>query len=127
MKQHKQQFTIKAMSRVLQISRSGYYAWLKRRQAGPGPRQRRREYLDQQVKTAFKAGKGRNGAPRIHRDLCEQGDHCNLKTVARSLSRQELRAKAAKKFKVTTDSKHDLPVAPNHSGRDFSASGPNQK
>lgn len=127
MEQHNQQFTITAMSRVLRVSRSGYYDWFKRRQNGPGPRQRRREHLDEQVYTAFKAGKGRNGAPRIHRDLREQGDHCNRKTVARSLSRQGLRAKAAKKFKVTTDSKHDLPVAPNHLARDFSASEPNQK
>lgn len=124
MQQHCQVFTIKAMSRVLQVSRGGYYDWLNRPLSR---REQRRVQRDQLVKQAFEQRKGRSGSPNIHRDLCEAGESCNRKTVANSMQRQSLRAKAAKKFKVTTDSKHSLPVAPNILGRDFSATAPNQK
>jgi len=60
-------------------------------------------------------------------DLQEQGHNYDRKTVADSMKRQNLRAKAAKKFKATTNSKHSLPVAPNLLQQDFSASAPNQK
>ncbi len=60
-------------------------------------------------------------------DLREQGHRYDRKTVAVSMKRQNLRAKAAKKFKATTNSKHNLPVAPNLLQQDFSASAPNQK
>jgi putative transposase len=60
-------------------------------------------------------------------DLAETGHQHDRKTVANSLRRQGLRAKAAKKFKATTNSNHDLPVAPNLLDQDFSATVPNQK
>ena len=127
MKQHDQEFRIRAMSRVLKVSRSGYYDWLKRQSLAPSLRAQRRQARDEAIKTAFEHSKGRSGSPNITRDLHDAGDRCNRKTVADSMRRQGLRAKAARKFKVTTDSKHDLPVAPNRLGRDFSAEVPNQK
>ena len=114
------------MSRVLQVSRSGYYAW-RRRQNNPSPRQQRRERLDERVKRAFYARKGRSGSPRLARDLNDAGHPYDRKTIAESMRRQGLRAKAAKKFKATTNSKHNLPVAPNLLQQDFSATSPNQK
>ena len=60
-------------------------------------------------------------------DLRDQGYSYDRKTVAASMKRQNLRAKAAKKFKATTNSKHNLPVAPNLLLQDFSAFCPNQK
>jgi putative transposase len=79
------------------------------------------------VKRAFEDGKGRSGSPRLVLDLADAGFPCDRKTVANSMIRQGLRAKAARKFKVTTNSKHKLPVAPNVLGQDFSATKPNQK
>ncbi|ANF56821.1 hypothetical protein [Halotalea alkalilenta] len=60
-------------------------------------------------------------------DLVGDGLAVNRKTVAASLLRQGLRAKAARKFKMTMNSRHSLPVAPNLLGQDFTAMLPNQK
>jgi transposase InsO family protein len=79
------------------------------------------------VANAFKADKSRSGAIRVMLALEKQGIHYNRKTVALSLQRQGLRAKAARKFKATTQSKHNLPVADNLLQQDFTASQPNQK
>jgi transposase InsO family protein len=126
MKQHSGIFRITRMCRVLAVSRSGFYTW-RHRQAHPSPRQQRRAVLDQRVSQAFTARKGRSGSPTLTRDLHDQGLPCNRKTVAASQQRQGLRAKAAKKFKATTNSKHDLPVAPNRLQQDFTAQAANQK
>ena len=126
MQAHKQVFRTKAMCRVLKVSRSGFYAWL-RRQAEPSKRKARQQQIDRHVQAAFIARKGRSGAPRLTRDLADNGTPYNRKTVAASQQRQGLRAKAAKKFKATTHSKHSLPVAPNLLQQDFQAEAPNQK
>lgn len=120
------EFSIKAMARVLEASRSGFYAWRQRRDR-PSPRQRCREVRDAEIKAAFEAGKGRNGAIRVAKDLADLNVKCNRKTVSDSLRRQGLRAKAARKFKATTNSKHNLPVAPNLLEQDFDADHLNQK
>lgn len=73
------------------------------------------------------AGKERSGAPRLREELASQGKVYNRKTIAASMRRQGLRAKAAKKYKATTYSKHNLPVAPNLLKQDFTSTAPNQK
>ncbi len=73
------------------------------------------------------ARKGRSGAPWLVRDMEEAGYRHDRKTFAESLRRQGLRAKATEKFKATTNSRHNLPVAPNLLQQDFSATGRNQK
>lgn len=114
------------MSRVLDVSRSGFYAWQQRR-GQTSSRSQLRAQLDHQVAEAFVAHKSRYGSPRLTRDLADQGAVYDKKTVAKSLQRQALRAKAAKKFKATTNSQHNLPVAPNVLDQDFTATAPNQK
>jgi len=126
MEKHSGTFRITSMSRVLQVSRSGFYDWRKR-QRQPSPRQQRMERLDEAVKKAFDAKKSRSGSPGLTRDLADAGQRYDRKTVAASMRRQSLRAKAARKFKATTNSKHDLPVAPNRLQQDFMATAPNQK
>jgi len=108
------------------VSRSGYYAWRHRRQ-NPSRRKREREKLDRLVAGAFAARKGGSGAVGLTLDLDEQGYTYNRKTIAASMKRQGLVAKAARKFKATTDSDHGLPVAPNRLEQDFTADAPNQK
>lgn len=126
MERHRQVFRLKTMARVLKVSRSGYYAW-RRRRCQPSARQVYRVELDDRVRTVFERHKARYGAPRLTDELAAQGLRYNEKTVAASLQRQGLRAKAAKRFKATTHSRHDLPVAPNLLAQDFTASAPNQK
>jgi len=123
---HVGQASIRVQCEVYGVSRIGYYAW-RRRQDHPSRRQFARYRLDQLVAEAFAARKGRSGSVGLTLDLDELGHKYNRKTVAASMKRQGLVAKAAKKYKATTDSDHNLPVAPNHLGQDFSAQAPNQK
>ena len=76
---------------------------------------------------AYHHRKGRSGAPRLTLDLRDEGLPINRKTVAASLDRQGLRAKAARKYKATTNSRHTLPVASNLLKQNFTATAPNQK
>ena len=124
MLQHRGEFRIRLMCRVLRVTRSAWYKWLR---SGQSNRHRRRLLLDQEVAKAFNARKGRYGAHRLCVDLKNNKLCVNRKTVAASMKRQSLRAKAGKKYKATTQSGHDLPVADNVLNRDFTATGPNQK
>ena len=119
-------FSISMMARVLLVSRSGYYSWLNNREL-ISFRMQQRAAIDVLVKQAFVNAKGRHGAERIFYDLAEQDNPLDIKTINKSLKRQGLIAKAAKLFKVTTDSDHALPVAPNLLARDFSSQSPNEK
>lgn len=109
---------------MLSIERSGYYAWLKRK---PSKRKLENEKLDDKIVNIFKKNSNRYGSPRITDELVEQGETCSKNRVARRMQHLGLRAKAKKKFKATTNSSHNLPVAPNLLDRDFTASAPNQK
>jgi transposase InsO family protein len=123
---HTHEFQITRMVKVLGVSRSGYYDW-RARQRQPSARTLRQAALDAQVRQAFVAAKSRNGAIRLSQDLEELGVSRNRKTIGKSLNRQGLKAKAAKKFKATTNSRHSLPVAPNLLQQDFNAPAPNRK
>jgi len=83
--------------------------------------------LDEKIKTIFTLHRGRYGHPRITQELGAQGETLGKNRVARRMQHLGLQAQAKKKFKVTTDSNHKLPVAENLLNRDFSATGPNQK
>ena len=123
---HKSEFHLSVMCSVLNVSRSGFYYWLNRSEKIT-PRQQEQQRLDEHVADAFQLEKGRSGARRLVRRLVKQGHDYNRKTVAASLKRQGLRAKAARKFKATTYSKHNLPVAENVLQQNFHAEQPNQK
>ena len=126
---HQAEFSIKAMCRVLRVARSGWYwyTWCQRR-TGISPRQQFRQHCDSVVlAAAFTRSKQRYGAPRLTDELRAQGYHFNVKTVAASLRRQGLRAKASRKFSPVSYRAHGLPVSENLLEQDFYASGPNQK
>ena len=123
---HRQAFSVQRMCHVVGVARSGYYAW-RQREGGLSLKRSQQAVLDKRVAAAFHQRKGRSGAPRLALDLQDDGIPVNRKTVAASLQRQGLRAKAARKFKATTNSRHSLPVAPNLLEQDFTASAPNQK
>lgn len=114
------------MVKALSVSRSGYYEWVKAAE-NPSPRQLQRIQRDNQVKLAFDMAKKRSGARRLQVDLAKNGYACDIKTIGKSMARQGLIAKAARKFKLTTDSKHQKSISPNLLERDFTADAPNQK
>ena len=118
MQAHESEFKVRLMCRVLAVSASGYYAWRTRTLSKQA---QAREVLDMKVRAEFEARKGRAGAPRLARHL-KRG----RRQVAQSLRRQGLRAKAARKFKATTNSKHTLPVADNLLQQNFTAAEPNR-
>ncbi|WP_168401324.1 IS3 family transposase [Erwinia amylovora] len=119
---HRAEFSVKAVCRVLRVARSGWYVWCQRRHQ-PGPRQQFRLICDEAVGKAFTEAKQRYGAPRLADELPEY----NIKTIAASLRRQGLRAKATRRFSPVSYREHGLPVSENLLKQDFYASGPNEK
>jgi putative transposase len=124
MKSHQQEFSLKRMCAMMNIERSGYYAWLKKE---PGKRAVANAALDLKILTTFNQHKGRYGAPRLQVELQETGERVSKNRVARRMKALGIKAKGKKKFKATTDSAHNLPVAPNLLNRDFTATRPNEK
>ena len=108
------------------VARSGWYTWCQRR-TRISTRQQFRQHCDSVVLAAFTRSKQRYGAPRLTDELRAQGYPFNVKTVAASLRRQGLRAKASRKFSPVSYRAHGLPVSENLLEQDFYASGPNQK
>ena len=103
---------------VLSVTQSGFHAW---RDRPPSQRAQERDCLSVQIRKVFEDHRSRYGAPRIYRVMCEQHGYTgSLNRVQTLMRAMGLRAKAGKKFKVTTDSAHGLPIAPNLLAQDFS-------
>jgi putative transposase len=112
------------MCRALGVSSSGFYAWCRRPESAHLQRDRRLKVL---VRAAFDASKQRYGSPRIHEDLLEQQERVSRKRVIRLMQEEGLKARLRKRFKCTTMSDHDQPVADNLLDRQFTADAPNQR
>ena len=123
-KQYEGQFSISALCRVMQVARSGYYAWLKR---AVSAREAANQQLTQQIKTVFEASKQTYGSPRVYEELREQKVACSEKRVARLMRLADLKATLPQRFVVTTDSNHDLPVADNLLERPFASDTPDTR
>jgi len=109
------------MCRVFEVARSGYYRWLKRK---PSKRQLDNQRLDAQIREIYDRSKGRYGSPKITQELRDQGRRVGKNRVASRMRKAGLRSKIRRKYKVTTDSKHKFPVAPNRLERNFTAQAP---
>lgn len=113
------------MCQVLDVSTSGYYAW---KQQMPSPRALENQKLVLQIKVIHAENHQVYGSPRIYTELADQGVCCSEKRVARLMRQHGICAKQALRRRVrTTDSNHDLPVAPNILDRQFTATKPGQK
>lgn len=120
-----QQFEVSIMCEVLQVSRSGYYAWVDRPASG---RDQRRQELIEQIRQVHEESFGTYGSPRIHAELAERRIGVCVNTVAKLMKQAEIRSKRQRRFVVqTTDSNHDQPIAPNLLERQFQAELPNRK
>jgi putative transposase len=122
--QHRHEYSITTLCRVLEVSVSGYYAWLKRE---PSQRSREDAQLAEQVKIAFQSNRCVYGSPRVHAELRGQGICCARKRVARLMREQGLFAKRPRPRTMTTKSEPEARVAPNLLQRDFRADQPNTK
>jgi len=118
---HRSVHAVERMCRVLGVTRSGYYSWKSR---GQSRRVRRDGVLLEKIRESHLQSNRRYGSPNIHKDLREWGYRCSRKRVARLMRESGLRSKTVKRFKVTTQSKHTLPVAENLLQRNFTVVAP---
>lgn len=123
LEQHKDYWPVVVMADLLGVSTAGYYDW---RDRPPSQRQQRRSSLLEEIRAIHERVKGRYGSPRIHAELKADNHGCCVNTVAEVMRQAGIRAKTARKFRHTTDSNHDRPVALNVLGREFTVGGPNQ-
>jgi putative transposase len=124
-KAHRTRWPVAAICRALKVSRSGFFAWIKR----PASRRslRHRELIEK-IRVAHQENRELYGSPRVHRTLLIDGERVSRNTVARLMRQEKIRAKNKRKFTPrTTDSRHWHPVAENLLDRKFQANGPNRK
>ncbi len=117
--------TIEFLCEHLQVSKSGFYSWKKSR----GSRRERdqREYeLVRKIEAIHLGSKKVYGSPTVHGILRGLEPDVSLSKVERLMKKHDIRSKTKKKFKATTDSKHNLKVVPNHLMQDFTAQRPDQ-
>ncbi|MNW52972.1 Integrase core domain protein [compost metagenome] len=113
------------MCRVLKVSRSGYYKW---QTSGISEQKKRKATLTERVKWHFYNSDETYGSPRVHKELVKENWVVSERTVGLIMREEGLRSCMSRKFKVvTTDSKHDLPIAPNVLQQDFKATKPGEK
>ncbi len=113
------------MLRVLKVSKSGFYAWLKRLTS---PRATLNAVLLEEIKGVHSASRGSYGSPRVTAALRRSGSRVSRHRVARLMRTADLRGKSHRKQRVsTTHSKHSQPRSANLLERDFTASEPDQK
>lgn len=122
MDQHCSSHGVKKMCRVIGASRSGYYRWKRQPQS---KRHKDNEKILMEIRESHKNSQRVYGSPRITEDLQAKGTKCSENRVARLMRVNGIVAKAKKKFKATTNSKHDLPVAENLLKQNFVAEKPN--
>jgi putative transposase len=120
----KAHYSLRLLCCCLRVSRSGFHAWQTRPESARAHRDRQLKVL---VHASFVASKGRYGSPRIHEDLLEQQERVSRKRVIRLMHEEKLKARVHRRFKGTTMSDHDLPVAANLLARQFTADAPNQR
>ena len=117
-------FPVVALCRNLRVTTSGFYAWRGRPESDHAVEDRRLRVL---IRASFEASKQRYGSPRVHEDLIEQDEQVSRKRVIRLMQADGLKARVRKRYKHTTMSDHDQPVADNLLDRTFEAEAPNQR
>ena len=110
------------LCKVMQVSRSGYYHWKRR---GPSAREQERAQLIPRVRGLHQKSKATYGSRRMAQELKALGFRCGKHKAGTLMKLAGVAAKQRKRFKATTDSNHQLPVAPNLLNRRFSVATPN--
>ena len=116
-------FPIRLLCRTLHVSRAGFYAWQARPPAG---RVQADERLAVEIAAIHAESRQRYGSPRIHAELRDRGCRTGRKRVARLMRVHGLAGRRRRRFRVTTQSRHPFPVAPNVLARQFARAAPDQ-
>lgn len=114
---YKCEYSVCLMCRTLEISKSSYYKWV---QGGRKTARTNYRALTAKIKSIHKGSRRTYGSPRIFETLKSMGEKVSKNTVAKLMKENDIRAKTKKKFKATTNSKHNLQVSPNLLDRNFS-------
>jgi putative transposase len=120
---HREVFHVRVMCSILEVSASGYYAWRARPES---TRSQTDRALLESIRRVHAESRRRYGSPRVHAALQAEGHRVGRNRVARLMRRHGIRVRTKRRFRVTTDSKHAFPLAPNLLDRQFTASGPNK-
>jgi putative transposase len=120
----KAEHRVTILCRCMRVTRSGFYAWLRR---GLSARAQRDLVLRTKLRAFHAASGERYGRPRLRKDLKEDGEAVSEKRVRRLMRAEQIKGQVPKRFKHTTDSDHDDPIAANVLARDFTAAAPNQR
>jgi len=123
-RQHRHDYPIGRVYRLAGVSRSGYYAWRKRK---PSARSVDDARLVRLMRVMQAESRHTYGSPRMTASLRAGGEWVNHKRVERLMRLHDIRPRTVKRRKVTTDSKHSKPIYPNLLGQVFQAQAPNQK
>ena len=124
---HRRIWPICVQCRVLEVSVSGFHQHLARRRQIASRRHLSDAALLAHIRALCAEHRGAYGWPRIWRELVKRGIRVGKQRVQRLMQKNGIRARGKRRFRVvTTDSRHDLPIAPNLLNRDFSPAGPNQ-
>jgi transposase InsO family protein len=110
------------MCRWLKVTRTGYYKWLK----GEAKRQTKHVALLKRMLEIFEESKQTYGSPRVYKQLRSEGWKCSQGLVERLMHEHQISPKRTRKFVTTTDSKHNLPIAPNLLEREFATEEPDE-
>ena len=113
---------VAVMCAVLKVSASGFYAWLR---SVPSARAQKDERLKVLIGESFARSRQTYGSPRVHADLADE--HVGRNRVIRLMQGAKLVARARRRYRSTTMSDHDQPVADNLLNREFKATAPNQR
>lgn len=116
------QHTLQRLFEVLEVSRSGYHAWVDRPQSHRSGENRR---LTERIKQSHRRSRGIYGSPKVHEDLVSNGEACSVNRVARLMRVADIKSKMARRFVITTNSKNTLQPAPDLLQRQFTAGKPN--
>ena len=120
--EYRSEHSVEMMCRVLDVSRSGYYAWAKR---DVGPREHANRELLEHIRLFHRQSRETYGSSRVVRDLHAMGIRCGKNRVARLMRRHGIVAKTRRRFKVTTRVRKGAQYAPDRLGRRFVAELPN--
>ena len=114
-------FPVRVLCRTLEVSRAGFYAWQTR---APAPRTQADQRLGVEIQAIHAESRQRYGSPRVHAELRHRGQRPSRKRVARLMRQHGLCARRRRRFRITTDSQHKHPVAPNVLARRFAVAAP---
>jgi putative transposase len=117
-------YPVTRLSRALGVSRAGFYAWRSRPESKRDCEDRRLAML---VRAAHEESRRTYGSPRVHVDLAAQGERVGRKRIVRLMRQEGLKARVRRRYRSTTMSEHDQPIAPNLLAREFEAEAPNRR